>query len=60
NWEEMFASVDVLCPFRKYFLAGTDEFRDIFFDQQRRGGELWFYSCDGPARSFDPFSYYLM
>ena len=29
-------------------------------DAQKKGKELWFYSADGPARSFDPFSYYLL
>ena len=56
----MFASVDVLCPYRHPFMARPDWYRDLFLDQQRQGRELWFYSADGPARSFDPFSYYLL
>ena len=60
DFSETFASLDVLCPYRKHFISETDEFREIFFDQQRQGRDLWFYSCDGPARTFDPFSYYLM
>lgn len=57
---EMFASVDVLCPYRNPFLARDQWYRDLFLEQQRQGRELWFYNADGPARSFDPFSFYLM
>ncbi|MCK5801523.1 MAG: hypothetical protein KAI66_01765, partial [Lentisphaeria bacterium] len=57
---EMFASVDVLCPYRNPFLARDQWYRDLFLEQQRQGRELWFYNADGPARSFDPFSFYLL
>ncbi|MBT3379302.1 MAG: hypothetical protein HN742_43110 [Lentisphaerae bacterium] len=57
---EMFASVDVLCPYRNPFLARDQWYRDLFLDQQKQGRELWFYNADGPARSFDPFSFYLL
>ncbi len=57
---EMYQTVDVLCPNRhRYFevAAWYCEFTEQMRDQ---GTEIWFYSCSGPARSFDPFSYYLM
>ena len=28
-------------------------------EAQANGTELWLYNCSGPARSFDPYSYYL-
>lgn len=56
----MFEAVDVLCPYRNPFLARNDEYRQIFFDAQRKGKTLWFYNADGPARTFDPFSFYLV
>lgn len=57
---EMFGSVDVLCPYRNPFLSRDQWYRDLFLEQQRQGRELWFYNADGPARSFDPFSFYLL
>jgi len=57
---EMFASVDILCPNRTNFLAREDWYREMFRSQGRQGRVLWFYSCSNPARSFDPFSYYLL
>ncbi len=57
---EMFGSVDILCPHRNPFLAREEWYREMFANQQRQGRTLWFYSADGPARSFDPFSYYLV
>ena len=57
---EMFAAVDVLCPYRNPFLARPDSYRELFLNQQRQGRDLWFYNADGPARSFDPFSFYLV
>jgi hypothetical protein len=53
----MFAAVDVLCPYRNPFLARDQQYRDLFL---KAGKELWFYNADGPARSFDPFSFYLV
>ncbi len=56
----MFDAVDVLCPYRNPFLARGQQYRDLFLAAQRKGKELWFYNADGPARSFDPFSFYLL
>jgi len=56
---EMFSSVDVLCPYRHPFLAQPDWYRELFLNQQKQGRELWFYNADGPARCFDPYSFYL-
>lgn len=56
---EMFSSVDVLCPYRHPFLARPDWYRELFLGMQRQGKDLWFYNADGPARSFDPYSFYL-
>ena len=56
----MFEAVDILCPYRNPFLARDDAYRQLFLDAQKQGKELWFYNADGPARSFDPFSFYLV
>ncbi|MDZ7618339.1 MAG: hypothetical protein U1E05_15140, partial [Patescibacteria group bacterium] len=55
---EVFEASDVLCPNRPMWLAGGKSFADFFLDQQRQGKELQLYSCSGPARLLDPYSYY--
>jgi hypothetical protein len=56
----MFAAVDTLCPFRAPYLDREQWYRDLFLDAQKAGKELWFYNAAGPARTFDPFSFYLV
>ena len=55
---EVFEVSQVLCPNRPMWLAGGDKFAQFYLDQQRRGRMLQFYSCSGPARLLDPYSYY--
>ncbi len=55
---EMFDVCTVLCPNRPMWLAGGKAFEQFYRDQQRRGRTLEFYSCSGPARLLDPYSYY--
>ncbi|MDX9973447.1 MAG: hypothetical protein RBU21_10720 [FCB group bacterium] len=55
---EMLALCDSLCPNRPLFLAGTDEYRKLFTDPIARGTALEFYSCSGPVRNLDPYSYH--
>ena len=57
---EMMSAMDVLVPYRKQWLRSKEWFPKLFADQKQQGRELGFYSCDGPARRFDPFSYYLL
>lgn len=55
---ELFTSCDILCPNRPMWLAGGKAFEQFYMDQQRRGRTLQFYSCSGPAKLLDPYSYY--
>jgi hypothetical protein len=48
----------VLCPNRPMWLDGGKPFADFYLRQQAAGRLLEFYSCSGPARSLDPYSYY--
>ncbi|HUT33933.1 MAG TPA: hypothetical protein VNE39_10650 [Planctomycetota bacterium] len=57
---EMLAAVDVLVPNRAAWLQKDDAYRKLFLDQRGAGRQLGFYSCSGPARTFDPYSYYLL
>jgi len=57
---EMLSAMDVLVPHRPQWLTAKPWFRDLFLAQRAAGRQLGFYSAHGPARSFDPFSYYLL
>ncbi len=55
---ELFEACDILCPNRPMWLTGGKPFEQFYLDQQRRGRTLQFYSCSGPVRSLDPYSYH--
>jgi len=57
---EMMAAVDVLVANRRQWLTRDQAYRDLFLEQHKQGRQLGLYSCDGPARCFDPFAYYLL
>jgi len=57
--ESMIGAMDILCPNRAIWLA-LDWMASYYAARRERGKELWFYSCSGPTRSFDPYSYYLL
>ena len=57
---EMMAAVNVLVPNRAAWLQKDKPYHDLFLGQREAGRELGFYSCSGPARTFDPYSYYLL
>ena len=60
GFDEMARSVDVLTPNRSHWLERDEAFRNRFRAQRRAGRQLGFYSCAGPARTFDPYAYYLL
>ena len=57
---EMMAEVDVLVPQRIQWLTKGWRFQALFRRQREAGRQLGLYSCSGPARTFDPYSYYLL
>jgi hypothetical protein len=56
--QEMMRACEVLCPNRPAFLEAKPAVRDYYVQAAERGSELAFYSCSGPVRSLDPYSYY--
>jgi hypothetical protein len=54
---EMIAQCDVLCPNRRRFLRGESPYQDYFAEQRTKGKVLELYSCSGPMRQQDPYSY---
>lgn len=55
---ELFQVCDVLCPNRPMWLERAKLFEPFYLEQKRKGKELQSYSCSGPARLLDPYSYY--
>ncbi len=55
---ELFEASDILCPNRPMWLAGSKQFQQFYLAQKRQGRTLNFYSCSGPAKLLDPYSYY--
>jgi hypothetical protein len=55
---EMIAQCDVLCPNRQIFLGANDAYRAFYAQRRAAGTALEFYSCSGPARLLDPYTYY--
>jgi hypothetical protein len=55
---ELFNVCSVLCPNRPMWLTQGKPFARFYRDQQARGRVLQFYSCSGPAKLLDPYSYY--
>lgn len=56
--QEMMGQCHVICPQRPVFLKAKPELRDYYVRMAKQGAQLAFYSCSGPARSMDPYSYY--
>lgn len=55
---ELFEACDILCPNRPMWLERSEAFAAFYGDQQKRGRTLQSYSCSGPAKLLDPYSYY--
>jgi len=55
---ELFDACDVLCPNRPMWLERGERFAQFYRQQQANGRTLQFYSCSGPTKLLDPYSYY--
>ncbi len=60
NTRELMESVDFLSPHRPAMLPGGTHHHtlDFYLEHRRAGGRLDLYSCRGPARALDPYTYY--
>ncbi len=54
---EMVSECDVLCPNRPLFHSAGEGYRAFFAEQRAKGRALEFYSCSGPMRLLDPYTY---
>jgi hypothetical protein len=57
---EMFALSHVLCPNLPMWIEGGPSFARFYLRQQEAGKKLWYYSCSGPGKLLDPYSYHRM
>ena len=60
SYLQMMADMKEVVPNRRLWKKYIDWYPEVFELQRREGRQLGFYSCAGPARSFDPYSYYLL
>ena len=54
----LFELSDVLCPNLPMLIARGRKFADFYVQQRQAGRTLWFYSCSGPGKLLDPYSYH--
>ncbi|MCC6154029.1 MAG: hypothetical protein IT367_09740 [Candidatus Hydrogenedentes bacterium] len=52
------AVCDAVCPNRQIFYQAEQPYRDFFTSLPGKGKQLEFYSCSGPVRVLDPYSYH--
>jgi hypothetical protein len=57
---ELFELCTVLCPNLPMWIGQGRQFADFYIRQRDDGRILWFYSCSGPGKLLDPYSYHRM
>lgn len=58
---EMLSLIDIIAPYRSQYLQNPGGWlQKLYEDARQKGKDLSFYNADGPARTFDPYSFYLM
>ena len=57
---KLFELCDALCPQMAMWITEGKRFADFYLNQCKAGKELWFYSCNGPGKLLDPYSYHRM
>ena len=55
---QLMSASDVLCPNRPMMLQEGTLFADFYRKQREAGRRIEFYSCSGPSRLLDPYTYH--
>jgi hypothetical protein len=55
---QLFEFSDVLCPNLTMLIGQGKKFAEFYVRQRQAGRTLWFYSCSGPGKLLDPYSYH--
>lgn len=58
EFEKMLAGYDIFCPLRPSYHGMDEAKQQILRSSGSKAKQLWFYSCIGPARLFDPYYYH--
>lgn len=59
--QEMFELSDIQCiNWPGLWLEASDRFVDFYMTNQATGKKIWFYSCRGPGRLMDPYTYFYL
>jgi len=58
--QSMIAETDILCPNRQIYMSQGEPYAEYFAQRLAAGTNLEVYSCKGPMRLLDPFSYVRM
>ncbi|HAK96776.1 MAG TPA: hypothetical protein DCM87_17740 [Planctomycetes bacterium] len=56
----LFELSSILCPNLPMWHDRGAPFREFYARRREAGRRLWFYSCSGPGKLLDPFSYHRM
>lgn len=57
----MLEACDIIAPYRGQYLSNLKGWLPGLYEEMRqKGKDISFYNADGPARTFDPYSYYLL
>lgn len=57
---QLFELSTVLCPNLPMWIGQGERFAEFYVKQRDAGRTLWFYSCSGPGKLLDPYSYHRM
>lgn len=57
---ELFELSTTLCPNLPMWIGQGEQFAEFYVKQRDAGRILWFYSCSGPGKLLDPYSYHRM
>ncbi len=55
---ELFKMCDILCPNTQQWVKNKRHYTEKFLQEQKQGRDIWLYSCSGPGKLYDPYSYH--
>jgi hypothetical protein len=56
--QEAITEIDILSPQLPIYYRAGKPVREYFANLREQGKDLWFYSCTGPIRPYDPQTYF--
>jgi hypothetical protein len=56
--QEAITEIDILSPQLPIYYREGEPVREYFANLREQGKDLWFYSCTGPIRPYDPQTYF--